>query len=127
MCCTVKVKDLKNSENSAWIFQIDFLSIRESLKESMKPVSGTQCHGPDRCREVLQIVPEVSRGLSEALFVVSAGVEAWCSRELGLATGTLLLFLCHGPGGRGCLCRGCRVAEDFKPAGMSYDDKHDKM
>lgn len=126
-CSTVKVKDLKNSENSVWLFQIDFLSIRESLKESMKSVSDTQYHGPDRGREVLQIVPEVSRGLSKTLFVVSAGVEVWCGGELGLATGTLLLLLCHGPGGRGCLCWGCRVEENFKPAEVSYDDKRDKM
>lgn len=111
-CNTGKLKDLKNSENSVWIFQIYFLSIRESLKESMRSVSDTQCHRPDRGREDLQIVREVSRGLSKALFVVHAGVDVWCSGELGLATSTLLLLLCHGPGGRGCFCQGHRAAEE---------------
>lgn len=84
-CSTGEVKDL-NSENSVQIFQIDFVSIRDSLKESMRSVSHTQCPGPDRGREVFQIVHEVSRGLSKALCVVSAGVEVWCSGELRLVS-----------------------------------------
>lgn len=82
-CSTGKIKDL-NSENSVQIFQIDFVSTRESLKERMRSVSHTQCHGPYRVREILQIVHEVSRGLSKALLVVIAGVEVWCSGELRL-------------------------------------------
>lgn len=114
-CSTVEVKDLKNSENSVWVFQINFLRIRESLKENMSSVSDTQCHGPDRGREVLQIVHEVSRGLSKSLFVVSAGVEVWCSGELRLTTSTLLLLLGHGPGDVAASVKGIGQQKILRP------------
>lgn len=111
-CSTGQVKDLKDSENTLRIFQTDSLSIRESLKENMRAASDTQCHRPCRGREVLWVVHEVSRGLSKAMFAVSA-------EELGLATSTLLLLLCHGPGKRGCFSQGRRAAEDLTPSGMT--------
>lgn len=45
-----------------------------------------------------------------------------CRGQLGLTTYTLVL-LCNGPEECDCFCWGCRVAEDFKAAGMSYSDK----
>ena len=94
-----------------------------------RSISDTQRHGPGRGREVLQILHEVSRGLSRALIVVSVsvGVEVWCRGERRLTTRTLVLFLCNGPEGCDCFCRGPRAAEDFKAAGMSYGDKCNKM
>lgn len=68
------------------------LSVRGSLKESTRDLSERvtgryqtpNVMGQEEVGGVLQILHEVSRGLSKALIVViSVGIEVWCTRERG--------------------------------------------